>query len=88
MNLVSWNCRGLGGNQKAEEIKRLKFSEKISILTIQGTKMKEKYNMAILNKIWKNGEGKAVSSQGASGCILTWWDKSLYRLTSASENKH
>ena len=88
MNLVSWNCRGLGGNQKVEAIKRFKFSEKISILTIQETKMQEEDSLSVFKKFWKNGEGKGVSALGASGGKLTWWDKNLFKFKSAIENRH
>ena len=86
MKLVPWNCRGLGGNQKVEAIKRFKFSKNITILTIQEIKMQEEDSLAIFKKIWKNGEGKAVSAQGASRGILTWWDKNLFNFKSAIEN--
>ena len=61
MKLVSWNCRGLEGQQKVEAIKRLKFLEKLTILTIQETKMKEFDSLVIIKNVWKNGAGKAVS---------------------------
>ena len=55
MKLVSWHCRELGGQQKVEAIKRFKFIEKITILTIQDTKMQEAESLAIIKKNWKNG---------------------------------
>ena len=88
MNLVSWNCRGLGGNQKVEAIKRFKFSEKISILTIQETKLQEEDSLVVIKKFWKNGKCKVVSAQGASGGMLIGWDKNLFKFKSAIENHH
>ena len=55
MKLVSWNLQELGGQQKVEAIKRFKFIEKITILTIQDTKMQEAESLAIIKKKWKNG---------------------------------
>ena len=65
MKLVSWNCRGLGGQQKVEAIKSFKFTEKINILTIQETNMQEVESLATIKRFWKNGSGKFVSAQGA-----------------------
>ena len=44
--------------------------------------------MVVFKKFWKNGEGKAVSAQGASGGILTWWDKNLFKFKSTIENRY
>ena len=73
MKLVSWNCRGLRGNQKIEEIKRIKQSE---------AKMKKEDSITTMKKIWQTGNITAVSSQGASGSIITWWDSNTYKLIS------
>ena len=67
MKLVSWNCRGLGGSQKIEVIKRLKTMELASILLIQETKKSAEDSIATLKKNWPKGEGYAISSIGASG---------------------
>ena len=50
--------------------------------------MWEEDNLAAIKKIWKKGEGKAISAQGASGGILTWWDWNLFKFISAIENRH
>ena len=88
MKLVFWNCRGLGGKHKLEEIKILKHSESMSILAIQGTKMQTEDCIAVMKKIWKTGEGIAVSSQGASGGTVTWWDSNSFKINSKTENHH
>ena len=62
MKLVSWNCRGLGGQQKVEAIKNFKFIKKLTILTIQETKMKESDSLVIVKNVWKNGAWKMVST--------------------------
>ena len=86
MNLVSWNCRGLGGNQKVEAIKRFKVLENISILTITEIEMQEEDSLSILNKFWNNGDGKSVNAQGDLGGMLTLWDKSHVKFILAIEN--
>ena len=71
MKLVSWNCRALGGKHKLEKVKRLRHSESMSILAIQETKMQSEDCIAVMKKIWKTSHGATVSSQGASGGIVT-----------------
>ena len=44
--------------------------------------------MAIIKKNWKNGAGKAISVQGASKGMLTWWDSSLFKFRSSIENRN
>ena len=85
MNLVPWNCRGLGGKQKLEEFKRIKQSESMSILTIQETKMQSGNCIEAMKNIWKTGNGSDVRSHGASGGIVTWWDTDSFKLISKSE---
>ena len=41
MNLVSWNCRGMGGSIKVEALKNIINTEKPDVLLIQDTKMPE-----------------------------------------------
>ena len=88
MKLVSCNCRGLGGKPKLKEVKRLMHSESMSILTIHETKMEIEYCIAVMEKIWKSGQGSAVSSQGALRGIVTWWDATIFELISKVENRH
>ena len=59
MKLVSWNCQGLGGNQKIEVVKRIKTMEANSILLIQETKKTAEDSLSSIKKIWPKGEGKA-----------------------------
>ena len=59
-----------------------------SILIIQETKKTAEDSIVIMGKIWTRGEGKAVSAIGASRGLLTWWDKEIYSLCSAIENRN
>ena len=45
-------------------------------------------SLSSIKKIWLKGEGKAVSAIGASGGILTWWDKGKFSMHSTLENKN
>ena len=88
MKVVSWNCRGLGGMQKLEVIKRFKLMEIASILLIQETKKSAEDNIAIIKNIWPKGTGLAISASGASGGILCWWNSDKFELRSAIENRN
>ena len=88
MKVVSWNCRGLGGSQKLEVIKRIKTMESASILLLQETKKSDEESIALLKSIWINGKGLAVSASGASGGILCWWNSDKFELSSAIENRN
>ena len=50
--------------------------------------MLESNNMNLMNRLWPKGEGKAVIVVGASGGILTWWDKSFFKSKSYIENQN
>jgi exonuclease III len=80
MKVVSWNCRGLGSRDKKEEVRKLLKLEKPSILLIQETKMRDLETLQDLQKIWKKGEGKEISSRGASGGIGTFWNVKDFNL--------
>ena len=71
MKFVSWNCRGLGGSSKVEEIKYIIEYKRLNILLIQETKMSDVEAMELSRLFWKNFQGKAISSRGASRGITT-----------------
>ena len=71
MNLVSWNCRGLGNPTKAEAIKDLMKMEPIDILMLQETKIEGHALLEISSTKWNKRAGKAVSSRGTSGGLAT-----------------
>ena len=50
--------------------------------------MQEEDNFSVIKKFWKNDEGKAVSAQGASRGMLTWWDTNLFKFKSTIENRY
>ena len=72
MKVVSWNCRGLGGMQKLEVIKRFKSMDSASILLIQETKKTAEDSVAAIKSIWTKGAGLATNASGASGGLLCW----------------
>ena len=62
--------------------------ESNTILLIQETKKTAEDSLWSIKKIWPKGEGKAISATGASGGILTWWDKGKFTMHSSIENKN
>ena len=42
----------------------------------------------VMKKIWKAGTSTAVSSHGASGGIVTWWDTTSFKFISKTEDRH
>ena len=71
MKLVSWNCKGLGGSQKTEVIKRIKSMEHNSILLFQETKKTAVNSLSSMKKLWPKGDGFSISVSGAYGGLLT-----------------
>jgi exonuclease III len=80
MKVVSWNCRGLGSRDKKEEVRKLLKTKKPSILLLQETKMRDLETLQELQRIWKKGEGKAISSRGASRGIGKIWNAEEFKL--------
>ena len=88
MNLVSWNCRGLGGSSKVEALKNIINTKKPDFLLIQETKMPED---EVLNRsylCWKQSVGKAINSRGASSRITTFYKADKFIINSKKENTH
>jgi len=75
MQLISWNCRGLGNPNKAEAIKDLLKTETADILMLQETKVEGETLLNTNAMKWKFDSGKAVSARGTAGGIGTFWTK-------------
>jgi ribonuclease HI/exonuclease III len=88
MNLVSWNCRGLGNPSKIEAVKDLLKAEPSDILLLQETKIEGQALLEISSSKWKKRSGKAVSSRGTSGGLATLWTEDLFHLNKHHETQH
>ena len=64
MNIVSWNCRGLGNSSKVEVVKDVLRIASPDVLMLQETKIEEGNLLSLSKKIWKKNAGKAVSAWG------------------------
>ena len=88
MKVVSWNCRGLGGIQKLEVIKRFKTMEYASIILIQEAKKSAEDSLETIKSIWTKGTGIATNAHGASGGLLSWWNSEQYEMLEAIEDRN
>lgn len=88
LNLVSWNCRGLGNPNKAEAIKDIKKMGPIDVLMLQETKIEGEtlLNTSITN--CKFDSGKVISARGSPGGIGTFWSKNIFTLGRTHETQH
>ena len=80
MNIVSWNCRGLGNSSKTEAVKDLLRMAFLDILLLQETKIEEASLLSLSKKSWKKDAGMAVSAWGSSGGLATMWIDDLFSL--------
>ena len=87
MKAVSWNYRGLGGENKVEAIRNIIKSERPNILLLQETKMSDVEVLALSHHFWTTNQGNAISSSGASGGIATFFS-SKYEIKNVKENQH
>ena len=88
MRYISWNCRGLGSNQKEEALKDIIRINKPDVLLVQETKMEESILYQVGQAICKKGPAIAISSKGASGGIATFWDSTKFDLIKEEHSDH
>jgi len=77
MNMVSWNCRGMGSSLKINAIRDLINQEQPDFLLIQETKTSDQDFQKQVKRI-KNFEGYSIGSEGASGGIGTLWNRNKW----------
>ena len=73
MQIVSWNCRGLGNPIKAEAVKDLVRMVSYDILLLREAKIDEESLLLLSKSKWKMSAGKAISTRGTSGVLATLW---------------
>lgn len=88
MQLVSWNCRGLGNPRKAETITDLLKMESIDILILKETKIEGDSLLHTSSSKWKFDNGKAVSARDTVGEIGTLWYGKNFSLERSHETQH
>ena len=88
MNLVSWNCSGLGTSSKVEAVKDIVTMALPDVLLLQETKIEASNLLTINNQFWKKNTGQAVSARGSSGGLATLWSKDLFSLENSFVSQH
>jgi exonuclease III len=89
MKIISYNARGLGGGEKRVEIRRLVQEKSPYMVCIQETKLSTVDDF-LIKSIWGDDSGgySYQSSVGASGGLVTMWDKSLIDVRSSMSFDH
>ena len=80
MQIISWNCRGLGNPNKAEAVKVLLRMEPTNILLLQETKIEEDALLLLSKSKWKKNSGMVASARGTSGGLATLWSEEDFLL--------
>lgn len=81
MKLISINIRGLGGNAKKTEIRKLVLAEKPNFLFIQESKV-ESVNSRLCHCLWGNSDCDWVflPLAGRSRGIISIWNRKSFQL--------
>ena len=88
MQLVSWNCRGLGKPFKADAVKDILRMVPSYILLLQETKVKEEVLLLLSKNKWKLNSGKACSARGTCGGSATLWCEEKFHLKNSFATQH
>ena len=80
MQIISWNCRGLGNPIKAEAVKDLLRLIPSELCLLQETKIEEEGLLLLSKKKWKMNVGRVVSSGGTYGGLATLWCDENFQL--------
>ena len=85
MNILSINARGVASDLKQSWIKKLVTSNKVYLLRIQETFIKEA-EFRLLKSLWGNRtfDFKLLEANGRSRGILSVWDASVFSKSGSS----
>jgi len=89
MKIVSWNVRGLAGFEKRREVCQLVTENKPIILCIQETKL-SLFDTQVCRAMWGDVDVdfSFQPSLGASGGLVTMWDKKEVEVWSSMSFEH
>ena len=88
IRILSWNVRGANDSNKRRVIKSVIKSNKVDVVCLQETKIKE-MSIGLVRSlgVGKHLDWRAVSSRGATGVILVFWDNKLVELVDVEEGE-
>ncbi|XP_022001404.1 uncharacterized protein LOC110898836 [Helianthus annuus] len=87
MNFLSFNVRGLGGEEKQGWVRSLRAKNGINFLAL-GESKKSSVTIGDISGFWGSGifDFASVDSVGFSGGLVCLWDNSMFKQTSVSKN--
>ena len=88
MQLVSWNCRGLGNPFKADAVKDILRMVPSDILLLQETKVEEEVLLLLSKNKWKLNYRKEVIARGTCGGLATLWCEEKFHLKNSFATQH
>ena len=80
MQIISWNCRGLGNPIKAEAVKDLVKMVSLEFVLLKETKIEEKAILLLSKTKWKLTTSKVVNIRGTSWGLPTLWRDENFQL--------
>ena len=88
MQIISWNCRGLGNPIKVEAVRDLMIMVSTYILLHQETKIEDEALLLLSKTKWKMNVGKVVCARGTSRGLATLWCEDNFHLKSSFVTQH
>lgn len=77
MNLVSWNCQGLGATLAIKALKELTKMNKPSLVFLMETRMKKEKLEKIKRRYWGMRYSFYVDPVGVERGLALWWSKGV-----------
>ena len=87
MNLINWNCRGLGALRVVREVARLVAKFNPQLLFLIETKRK-RTKMEWLRVRWKFDKCMAVDNKGRRGGLALLWNNAVTIEVQSFSNNH
>ena len=86
IRILSWNVRGANDSDKRKVIKSVIKSNKMDVVCLQETKIKEMSTGLIRSLgVGRHLDWRAINSRGAIGGVLVFWDNRVVELLEVEE---
>lgn len=89
MNVMSWNVRGLGSDDKSSWCRKLKVKNEICCIMLQETQFESLENVK-LNRFWGNDDFEFihVDATGRSGGLISLWNPRVFSKESVFSDRN